>query len=89
MMNNTKKTSDDFKESGSTTMAEISALWATQFKQDTGITVSITTPGSGGGIVSFYNKDVQVAQTSRPMTDAEKQKAAAKQCHRDRVESGR
>jgi phosphate transport system substrate-binding protein len=77
MMNNTKKTTDDFKESGSTTMAEIAALWASQFKKDTGITVSISTPGSGAGIKSYYSGEVQVAQASRAITAAERTSAAA------------
>ena len=67
----------DFKESGSTTMAEITALWAQEFKQDTGITVTLSTPGSGAGIKDFYNGLVDVAQASRAMTSDEKAKAAA------------
>jgi len=67
----------DFKESGSTTMAEISALWAQELKKDTGITVTLTTPGSGAGIKDFYNGLMDVAQASRAMTADEKSKAAA------------
>ncbi|OPY32452.1 MAG: PBP superfamily domain protein [Methanomassiliicoccales archaeon PtaU1.Bin124] len=66
-----------FTESGSTTMTEIAALWAQSFKQSTGITVTIKTPGSGAGIKDFYNKIVDVAQASRAMTTAEKATAAA------------
>jgi len=65
----------DFKESGSTTMAEIATLWAAQFKDDTGHTVTLSTPGSGAGIKSFYQGEVEVAQASRAMTAAEKQLA--------------
>jgi phosphate transport system substrate-binding protein len=67
----------DFKESGSTTMAEIGVLWANQFKIDTGYTVTLSTPGSGGGIKDFYSGKVEVAQASRAMTQAEKDLAIA------------
>lgn len=67
----------DFKESGSTTMAEISALWAQEFTKETGFTVTLSTPGSGAGIKDFYSGTVQVAQASRAMTSAEKDKAIA------------
>jgi phosphate transport system substrate-binding protein len=67
----------DFKESGSTTMAEIATLWAAQFEKDTGFTVTLSTPGSGAGIKSFYQGEVEVAQASRAMTDAEKALAIA------------
>lgn len=62
----------NFKESGSTTMAEIAALWAQEFKNETGNNVQISTPGSGPGIADFAAEKVQVAQASRPMTSAEK-----------------
>lgn len=67
----------NFKQSGSTTMAEIGVLWAQQFKSDTGTTVTLSTPGSGPGITSFIAGTVQVAQASRAMTTAEKAQAAA------------
>ncbi len=67
----------DFKESGSTTMAEISTLWAFKFKADTGISVTLSTPGSGAGIKDFYSGKVDIAQASRAMTSAEKDSAAA------------
>ncbi|MCE5296901.1 MAG: substrate-binding domain-containing protein [Euryarchaeota archaeon] len=69
--NNTDVTGD-FKESGSTTMAEIATLWAAEFEKDTDYTVTLSTPGSGAGIKSFYQGEVEVAQASRAMTDAEK-----------------
>ena len=68
----------DFSESGSTTLGELSLLWAAEFKDDTGITVTITTPGSGTGITNFLNGEADVVQSSRAMKASEKASAASK-----------
>jgi phosphate transport system substrate-binding protein len=68
----------DFKESGSTTLGELSILWSTQFEQKTGIKVTIDQPGSGGGITNFINGAADVAQASRAMTAAERTTAEGK-----------
>lgn len=69
--------SGDFKEGGSTTMAELSALWATEFQNETGIKVTISLGGSGTGISNFINHVVDIAQSSRAMTAQEHANAAA------------
>lgn len=64
-------------ESGSTTMAEVAALWADEFKTETGIKVTIDTPGSGTGITNFIQHKADIAQCSRAMKQSEKDQAAA------------
>ncbi len=58
-------------ESGSTTMAEMSASWAQEFKNETGIQVTISTPGSGPGIDAFVAGKVNIAQASRTINSTE------------------
>jgi phosphate transport system substrate-binding protein len=67
----------DFKEGGSTTLSELSNLWAQNFRTETGITVTISLGGSGTGIANFINHVVDVAQASRAMTAQERASAAA------------
>lgn len=74
---NTNSLTGNFKQSGSTTMAELSVLWAFGFENQTGIKVTISTPGSGTGITNFINHQADVVQSSRPMSAAEKTTAAA------------
>jgi len=79
MMTNNKGSSspDGISESGSTTMAEVAALWATEFKNETGIKVTVDTPGSGTGITNFIQGKADIAQCSRAMKQSEKDQAAA------------
>ncbi|MDD1743321.1 MAG: substrate-binding domain-containing protein [Methanomassiliicoccales archaeon] len=74
---NTNRVTGDFTEGGSTTLGEVSLLWAAGFKNATGITVTITLGGSGTGIASFINHEVDVAQSSRAMKTQERADAAA------------
>ncbi|HTY46290.1 MAG TPA: substrate-binding domain-containing protein [Methanomassiliicoccales archaeon] len=76
-VSNTTGPTGDFKEGGSTTMAELSNLWSYDFKNATGITVTISLGGSGTGIANFINGVVDVAQSSRAMTATERTQAAA------------
>jgi phosphate transport system substrate-binding protein len=66
----------DFKEGGSTTLAELSNLWAAAFESSTEIKVTISLGGSGTGISNFINHVVDVAQASRAMTSQERANAA-------------
>ncbi|MGD1060775.1 MAG: substrate-binding domain-containing protein [Methanomassiliicoccales archaeon] len=75
---NTNSLSGDFKEGGSTTMAQLAVLWAAGFKNQTGHTVTISLGGSGVGISNFIGGTVDVAQSSRAMTATEKASAHAK-----------
>lgn len=68
---------EGISESGSTTMAEVAALWAYEFKDETGIKVTIDTPGSGTGITNFIQGKADIAQCSRAMKQSEKDLAAA------------
>jgi phosphate transport system substrate-binding protein len=68
---------EGISESGSTTMAEVAALWATEFKEKTGIKVTIDTPGSGTGITNFIQGTADIAQCSRPIKQSEMDLAAA------------
>jgi phosphate transport system substrate-binding protein len=79
MLTNNKGSSspEGISESGSTTMAEVAALWATEFKNETGIKVTIDTPGSGTGITNFIQGKADIAQCSRAMKQSEKDQAAA------------
>lgn len=74
---NTNSLTGDFKEGGSTTMAELSNLWAAGFKTATGISVTVSLGGSGTGIANFINHVVDVAQASRTITTAERASATA------------
>ena len=78
-LNNTNKTgpTGNFKEGGSTTLEQVSNLWAADFLNDTGIQVTISLGGSGTGISNFINHVVDVAQSSRAMTAGERASAAA------------
>jgi len=67
----------NFKEGGSTTMAEISNLWSQEFQNETGKKVTISLGGSGTGISNFISHVVDVAQSSRKMTAQEHINAAA------------
>jgi phosphate transport system substrate-binding protein len=70
-------TPEGISESGSTTMAEVAALWASEFKSETGIKVTIDTPGSGTGITNFIQGKADIAQCSRAMKQSEKDQASA------------
>ncbi len=70
-------TSDEISQSGSTTMAEVAALWAAEFERTTGITVTIDTPGSGTGITNIIQGQADIAQCSRAMKQSERDLAAA------------
>jgi len=70
--------SGNFKEGGSTTLADLSNLWAATFLNETGIHVTISLGGSGTGIANFINGVIDVAQASRAMTASEHSQAAAK-----------
>ncbi len=78
-LNDTNKNgpTGDFKEGGSTTLEQVSNLWAADFLNDTGIKVTISLGGSGTGISNFINHAVDVAQASRAMTSQERASAAA------------
>ena len=76
-MGNTNSLTGSFKEGGSTTMAELTNLWAAGFKNATGITVTVSLGGSGTGIANFINHAIDVAQSSRVMSAQERTNAAA------------
>jgi phosphate transport system substrate-binding protein len=73
---NTVGLAGNFKEGGSTTLAELSNLWATGFESETGIKVTISLGGSGTGISNFINHVIDIAQSSRAMTAQERNSAA-------------
>ncbi|MDW5563122.1 MAG: PstS family phosphate ABC transporter substrate-binding protein [Methanomassiliicoccus sp.] len=77
LTNKGSSNSEGISESGSTTMAEVAALWATEFKNETGIKVTIDTPGSGTGITNFIQGKADIAQCSRAMKQSEKDQASA------------
>ncbi len=62
---------------GSDTMVILGQKWADEYmKAHPGTVVAITGGGSGTGIAQLINGTTDIAQSSRPMKDEEKQKAA-------------
>ncbi len=61
---------------GSDTMVILGQKWSDEYmKAHPGAVVAITGGGSGTGIAQLINGTTDIAQSSRPMKDAEKQKA--------------
>ena len=61
---------------GSDTMVNLAAAWAEAFsKENPKVSISVTGGGSGTGIAALINKQTDIADASRSMTDEEKQKA--------------
>jgi phosphate transport system substrate-binding protein len=60
---------------GSDTMVNLASAWAEAFsKENPKVSISVTGGGSGTGIAALINKQTDIADSSRPMTDEEKQK---------------
>lgn len=63
---------------GSNTVTPISSAWAEEFMdQHPAVSIAVSGPGSGAGIAAFINKTTDIAQSSRPIKDSEKQQATA------------
>ncbi|ADJ26608.1 phosphate binding protein [Dehalogenimonas lykanthroporepellens BL-DC-9] len=63
---------------GSNTVTPVSSAWAEEFMdQHPAVSIAVSGPGSGAGIAAFINKTTDIAQSSRPMKDSEKQQATA------------
>jgi phosphate transport system substrate-binding protein len=61
---------------GSNTVTPISSVWAENFmKANRGVNIAVSGPGSGVGIAAHIDGTTDIAQASRPMTQAEKDKA--------------
>jgi phosphate transport system substrate-binding protein len=60
---------------GSDTMVNLASAWAEAFsKENPKVSISVTGGGSGTGIAALINKQTDIADASRPMTDEEVQK---------------
>ena len=58
---------------GSDTMVLLGQKWAeTYMKKNTGVTIQVTGGGSGVGLAALINGTTDIAESSRPMKDAEK-----------------
>jgi phosphate transport system substrate-binding protein len=61
---------------GSDTMVNLASAWAEDFSNENPkVTISVTGGGSGTGIAALINKQTDIADASRPMSDKEKQDA--------------
>jgi phosphate transport system substrate-binding protein len=61
---------------GSDTMVNLASAWAEAFSNENSkVTISVTGGGSGTGIAALINKQTDIANASRPMSDKEKQDA--------------
>ena len=61
---------------GSDTMVNLAAAWAEEFSNENPkVSISVTGGGSGTGIAALINKQTDIADASRPMSDKEKQDA--------------
>jgi phosphate transport system substrate-binding protein len=66
------------KQKGSDTMLELAQVWADEFHaNDSGVSIEVAGGGSGTGIAALINKQVAIAQSSRPITAAEMNSAIA------------
>jgi phosphate transport system substrate-binding protein len=64
---------------GSDTMVLLGQRWAeTYMKKDSGVTIQVTGGGSGVGIAALINGSTDIAESSRPMKDAEKEQVQQK-----------
>jgi len=64
--------------SGSTTLLEVTNAWAENFMAKFGGSITINGGGSGEGIKSLIDGTTDLANSSRSMTDPEKQEAVSK-----------
>ncbi|MGI2336071.1 MAG: PstS family phosphate ABC transporter substrate-binding protein [Dehalogenimonas sp.] len=63
---------------GSNTVTPISSIWAEEFmKLHQNVSIAVSGPGSGAGIAQFINGSIDIAQSSRPMKQSEKDQATA------------
>lgn len=61
---------------GSDTMVNLASAWAEAFSNENPkVSISVTGGGSGTGIAALINKQTDIADSSRPMSDKEKQDA--------------
>jgi len=61
---------------GSDTMVNLAAAWAEEFSNENPkVSISVTGGGSGTGIAALINKQTDIADASRPMSEKEKQDA--------------
>src|SRR4030042_1403619 len=61
---------------GSDTMVNLASAWAEDFSNENPkVSISVTGGGSGTGIAALINKQTDIANASRPMSDKEKQDA--------------
>lgn len=71
--------SGSFKITGSNTVVPLTSVWAEEFMaQNPGVSISVSGPGSGVGIASLIDGTTEVAQSSRPIKQAEIDQARAK-----------
>lgn len=72
---NDKYGNGEITQSGSTTLGDLSTLWANDFQKKYNIHVVLNTPGSGTGITNLVNGFVDAAQSSREIKDVELESA--------------
>jgi phosphate transport system substrate-binding protein len=71
--------SGSFKIIGSNTVTPLSSLWAEQFMKDnTGVSIAVSGPGSGVGIASLIDSTTDICQSSRLIKTAEIDQAKAR-----------
>ncbi|MEI6796025.1 MAG: substrate-binding domain-containing protein, partial [Methanomassiliicoccales archaeon] len=76
--NNPKPETVTFKQKGSDTMLELATVWSDDYhKNVTTTSIEVSGGGSGVGITALINKLVDIAQSSRAMTSAERTSAIA------------
>jgi len=80
MSNNSSNSASSvtIKQKGSDTMLELCQLWSEAYHENnTNVNVDVSGGGSGVGIQALMDNTVDVAQSSRAMTSAEKENLTA------------
>ncbi len=71
--------SDSFSITGSNTVQPLSVVWAEEFmKINSGVSISVSGPGSGVGIAALIDGTVEIAQASREIRQSEIDQAKAR-----------